>query len=306
MKAGPLDAESLARLQALHEASPLLIALFDPSDQLRYANPAFRAAYDVEAGESLSWSALMRRNHARGSGARIQTDDIERWLATALSRRGKQPFRAFEADLHGGRWVWMTETLDPRGWMLCVASDITVLHSDQRMLRQAHAVAQRAALTDPLTHISNREHILQLFEQAVAAAKTSAAPCCVAIIDLDHFKSINDRYGHLFGDLVLVDFARRTQKQLRRGDGFGRLGGEEFMVVLADTALDQAQTVLERLARRISQPRPLADLQQFRYTLSCGVTRVHADDAARAVYLRADLALYEAKRLGRDRVQASA
>jgi diguanylate cyclase (GGDEF)-like protein len=302
----PPDAEALAVLLRMHETSPLPVALFDPSDRLRYANPAFRTSYDVPPGEPLTWAELMRRNHATGQGARIRTDDIDRWIATALSRRGKLPHRAFEADLTDGRWVWMGETVDAAGWMLCVACDITQLRSDERTLRQSRDVAVRAALTDPLTHVSNRKHILQVLADALQHAAVHDTPCCVAILDLDHFKWINDSHGHPFGDEVLVDFARRVQEQLRRSDGFGRLGGEEFMVVLPELALDGARDVLDRIRDHVGQPHAVAGRPDFRYTLSAGVAQVQPHEGAHRIYLRADRAMYEAKRRGRNRVCAAA
>ncbi|MEF7614414.1 diguanylate cyclase [Aquincola sp. MAHUQ-54] len=303
--APPPDTEAHAALLALHHASPLVVGLFDPADRLRYANPAFRQAYDLAEGEAPTWAELMRLNHRRGKGAAIRSDDIERWIATALSRRGKVPHRAFEADLCDGRWLWMQEHLDAAGWMLCVACDITQLRSEERLLRQARDVAQRAALTDPLTHVSNRLHILQLLDAAVAKARSEAAPCCLAILDLDHFKGINDRHGHPFGDAVLVDFARRVQALLRRSDCLGRLGGEEFMVLLPELTLDGAREVLERLPAHVAEPHRVAERQEVCYTLSAGLTMLLPGDSAHSAYQRADRAMYEAKRRGRNQVRVS-
>jgi PAS domain-containing protein len=87
----------------LYEQSPLCVALFDASDTVRYANPAYSNIYGTESIIGLTWADLMRRSHARGLGSAIQTNDFEAWLASTRSRRGKLPFRTFEADLTDGR-----------------------------------------------------------------------------------------------------------------------------------------------------------------------------------------------------------
>ena len=103
------------QLLASQQDSPLLVALFDAGDQLRFANAAFRQSYGLGPDEQPTWAEMMLRSHAKGVGALINTNDITNWLVSARSRRGKLPFRAFEADLCDGRWVWMTETLRTDG-----------------------------------------------------------------------------------------------------------------------------------------------------------------------------------------------
>lgn len=284
--------------------SPLLVALFDEQDVLQYANPSFCHAYGVAEGEQLSWANLMRRNHAQREGSLIETDDIETWLHQVSARRGKLPVRSFEADLCDGRWIWMTETLLHNGWMLCQACDVTQLRHDERALRQALQRAVRDKQTDTLTQISSRSHILRLLQRDLKRLAVSGRPLCLAVLDLDHFKQINDQYGHPFGDRVLVNFAARVQRQLRRSDRFGRLGGEEFLLILPDLQPHDATTVLTRLCEDIAQPVSLGEQPVFRYTVSIGLTLAHPDETADRVYARADRALYLAKQGGRNRVMA--
>jgi diguanylate cyclase (GGDEF)-like protein len=281
--------------------SPLLVALLDADDQLRFANPAFRSAYGLDDGELLSWSALMCRNHAQRKGAYIETHDIETWLSTIRSRRGKLPFRAFEADLCDGRWIWMTETLRADGWMLCVASDITVLKSGERSMRQQRDVALRAAQTDGMTGISNRAHIMDLLRDSIDERQHRAAPCGVVLLDLDHFKRVNDSYGHPAGDAVLKDFAHTVQRSLRRDDGFGRLGGEEFLLLFRGMSPKNLGSVVSVLLNVVRQRHPLPAHPEFGYTCSAGMTELRLGDDVRSVYKRVDEALYQAKGAGRDR-----
>lgn len=291
-------AETLLDLQ---EDSQLLVALFDAQDVLRYANKAFRQAYHAEPDGRLNWADMMRACHRDGRGAVIEAEDIEAWLASVISRRGKLAYRAFEVDLSDGRWIWVTETSQLHGWMLLVASDITCLRQDSRSLRQAHAKALAAAQTDPLTGLSNRRHGMQLLQGALAHSETW--PLCVAVLDLDDFKRINDELGHIAGDLVICDFARQLQASIRREDGCARIGGEEFLLILPAAAGAQAGAILERLLGRVRRARPLPDHPERGYTCSVGLAEAVWGEAADDLLQRADAALYQAKAAGRDRVE---
>jgi len=284
----------------LHEDSPLLVALFDEHDRLRHANPAWRQAYFIEAGAQPTWAEIMRDNHAHKHGAAIDTDHIEAWIASISARRGKTPFRAFEADLCDGRWLWMTETVQAQGWMLCIGSEITSLRQDSRALRMAHTKALAAAQTDNLTGLSNRRHGMQLLQDALN--HTELWPICVAAIDLDHFKQINDSLGHAAGDRVICDFASQMQAGSRREDGCARIGGEEFLLILPAAGLPQAQAIVERLLSRVRQSRPLPEHPDHGYTCSAGLAQAIWGETAEALLGRADKALYLAKAEGRNRI----
>jgi diguanylate cyclase (GGDEF)-like protein len=171
-------------------------------------------------------------------------------------------------------------------------------------LRHRRAL-MRLAREDVLTGMPNRGHTAQL---ATAALEAAAAhqPLTLAIIDLDHFKSINDRCGHAAGDYVLKEFARVSRGSLRAGDILGRWGGEEFLLILPDTTLDAALASVDRLralALAIQVPSSPAD-NPVRITFSAGLATTA--DGARSldeIIARADAALYEAKNQGRDLVR---
>jgi diguanylate cyclase len=290
-------------LLALYEDSQLLVAIYDDKDILRYANPAFIKAVDTEPNGHSTWADMMRSNYAFERGAVINTDNFEHWLASAMSRRGKQPFRAFEADLRDGRWIWMTETVNADGWMLNVASDITNLKQNERELRQAHTIALRASQTDVLTGISNRRHIMQLLEQALKESAERDESLCVAMFDLDYFKSINDKFGHDIGDAVLCDFAKLLQASSRRQDGCGRIGGEEFMLVLPGVSLSLAQGIIERLLDIVRASVPVNKKPALRYKTSVGLAGARKGENMASIMRRADMALYAAKAAGRDRLE---
>lgn len=247
-----------------------------------------------------SWAELIRAGVERGVGTRIQTDDLDAWLQSTGSRRGKVPYRQFEVDLVDGRWVLMTETVDRHGWMLCLAVDVTDLGKDHRALRMARDLAQRAALVDGLTGIGNRSFVLGKLGDALHPAE---APPWVALLDLDHFKSINDQLGHAAGDAVLKHFAGLLQQQLRRADACGRIGGEEFLVVLHDVDQRGAEDTLQRLLQQVRDTEVPVGETGLRYTFSAGLTQARCGERPEEIMSRADQALYAAKHAGRNRCE---
>lgn len=242
----------------------------------------------------------MARSHAARVGALIVTSDFPAWLTSTRSRRGKIPYRAFEANMCDGSWHWITESMRPDGWMLCVASDITELMVSGRALRQSRDLALRAAQTDPLTGISNRAHIIAQLEQRLEQVRRRKQLCGIALIDLDDFKSINDRYGHATGDLVLQHFARTVQLSLRHEDGFGRIGGEEFLLLFPRIDAASLESIVERIMMELRSACALLEHPDVRYTFSAGLGILQADDTSSSVYRRVDKAMYQAKENGRN------
>jgi len=120
-------------------------------------------------------------------------------------------------------------------------------------------------------------------------------------LDLDHFKRVNDSYGHPAGDAVLKDFAQTVYRSLRRDDGFGRVGGEEFLVLFRGMTPKDLGSVVSVLLNVVRQRRPLPAHPDFAYTSSAGMTEIRLGDDVRSVYKRVDEALYEAKGAGRNR-----
>lgn len=294
-------------LERLREKTPVLIAAYDGEDHLRYANHAFRVAYGVEQDESPTWSELMRRCFQRKVGPIIPTRDFETWLTTARSSRGKLAVRHTELKLHDGRWILLTESTCDDGWMLCISCDITAVRADARTVRVARDQAIQDSHTDDLTGVANRRFVTARIDDMLARKGLelgAGTTGCVCVLDLDNFKYINDRYGHQAGDLILRDFAGRINAQVRRSDCFGRVGGEEFVLVLPDTALEDALRIVNRMLAMVRTSRPLAERPDFGYSFSAGVAAVRPGDTFSTIYGRADKALYSAKMAGRNRAQA--
>lgn len=286
------------------EFSDVLFAVFDENDVLIYANKLFRDTFFLEQTEHPLWADLMRRNFHARRGTVVAERDFELWLQGTLSRRGKVPFRAFETDVHDGRWLWMTETVDEDGWMVCIASDITALRAQGRLLRQQRDIALRRSLTDDLTGIANRRYLMDRLDDILSGDNLSAAasPGCFAILDLDNFKQVNDRFGHFAGDRVLIEFAREISALVRRTDCFGRLGGEEFGLVLPGATVEEALEIINRMLGHVRALRPFPEHPDFAYSCSAGVSAVLHGEAQSEVYARSDMALYRAKREGKNRV----
>ncbi|WP_319519423.1 GGDEF domain-containing protein [uncultured Martelella sp.] len=294
----------LKKFLRLMEIADAFFAVFDEHDRLVLANRHYREVFFVGPDEYPDWPTLMRRNFHARRGTVISSPDFELWLKGTLSRRGKVPFRAFETDVHDGRWLWMTETVDEDGWMMCLANDITELRTQGRSLRQERDLALRTSLTDDLTGIANRRFVMErLSEMMTRAGGSPEIPIgCFAILDVDNFKQINDRFGHSVGDQLLIDFAQKISAGVRRTDCFGRLGGEEFGLVLPRMTPLAAMAVVEAMLREVSTHRPLPMHPEFRYSFSAGIAPARCDEDQSVLYARADAALYTAKRTGKNKV----
>lgn len=296
--------EIFEQLLHLSGRTETLIAVYDGHDRLRYANSAFRSVYFIEPDEIPLWPDLMRRNFELARGTVIRTSNFDEWLRSTQSRRGKIGYRAFETDLCDGRWFWMTEAVQKNGWMLCIASDITSLRVHGRTVRQDRDQAIKASYTDELTGVANRRFVMARVDDMLTAARHGNNGC-LAVFDIDNFKHINDRLGHHAGDVVLRDFAHRIHQNVRRSDCFGRIGGEEFLLVMPATGPEDAIAMVECMLTVIRFSRPLPESPDFSYTCSAGIAACASSDSASELYRRADQALYAAKLSGRDRVRAA-
>ncbi|MFO8155331.1 MAG: diguanylate cyclase [Pseudomonadota bacterium] len=169
---------------------------------------------------------------------------------------------------------------------------------------------EEMATTDPLTGLANRRRFLDAMAREYARLNRDPEHASgLLMLDIDHFKRFNDRYGHDIGDTVLVDFSRTVEAGLRGTDLVGRLGGEEFAVLLPDTGLAEACKAAEKLRRRVAAMATRAGDggEALHITTSVGVTVLAASDSgAEVAFQRADEALYRAKEGGRDRVEMNA
>lgn len=159
------------------------------------------------------------------------------------------------------------------------------------------------ATHDELTGLYNRRFILQRLEDQLQDVRRYHLPCSIALLDIDHFKNVNDRYGHGIGDLVLQGFASRIQGELRQGDVFARYGGEEFLLMLPMTELEAAGKLVDRLRQIIEESSIIQEPVSLRIQSSFGVAQMSPTEPVHDCISRADRALYRAKKGGRNRVE---
>jgi diguanylate cyclase (GGDEF)-like protein len=177
----------------------------------------------------------------------------------------------------------------------------TSLHS----LRRAGKELRHKVQTDALTGAASHSQAVATLQHALRVAQRDAKPLCIAMVDLDHFKNVNDTHGHLVGDEVLRDATARMRASVRDFDTVGRYGGEEFLIILENATLDTANVIAERMRRHVEEsPIQVKDMR-IRLTLSLGLAAAHKEDGVESLLERADAALYAAKAAGRNCVRVA-
>lgn len=191
------------------------------------------------------------------------------------------------------------------GLALLVLSVLTTIYIRRAVgaEREARRELQRFASTDELTGLPNRRSFMHALERALSrAAKDPDRTLCLAIFDIDHFKRINDRFGHPAGDEVIREVGVRAKNALRARDVVGRIGGEEFAILLPKADIVAAQAVCERMRAAMSAHPVRHDEHAIPFTASIGIAELQPGDDVDHLLARADTALYEAKTGGRDKV----
>lgn len=200
---------------------------------------------------------------------------------------------------------------DVRVALFAVAMDVTeqvhreqaLKHARQEAIEQA-AEAQKLAKTDTLTGLSNRRATFGWLESMMTCSLELDEPLAVLMFDIDHFKRINDAYGHQTGDVVLCKVAEIARAHIRAEDLVGRIGGEEFVCILSGVGGREARGLAERLCRAVAQGTERASCPKT--TISVGLALLRAGDTVETIMRRADVALYEAKENGRNQVRRAA
>jgi diguanylate cyclase (GGDEF)-like protein len=238
--------------------------------------------------------------------ARTRRQGISEILRQIGVDGGMQPLRlplVFEENLLGILWIWGKGLTKPDLPIMSIfAKQIGVSLERARLFQEV----QSLALTDPLTGLQNRRSLFELGRVELARAKRMKRSFCCMMLDLDHFKKVNDEYGHLIGDHVLQEFARRCKDSVREVDLVARYGGEELIILLPETDRPTSMQVAERLRISIaSEPINVFD-KELSVTVSIGVaTQDENTTDLETLIARADQAMYIAKHKGRNRVAMS-
>ena len=278
-------------------AIPDGFAYYDRDDRLRIFNEQYRTFYSRSADlmvPGASFEEIIRGGVARGQYQEAIGRE-EEWIAQRLAAH-RNPGGPIEQQLDDGRWLRIEERRTLDGGTVGVRIDITEAKQREMQL-------ERLAVTDPLTGISNRRSFLDRLQREHEAICRDGGVMALLLIDVDHFKRINDNYGHAVGDQVLRQLATTISDELRGQDAVCRYGGEEFSVFLSETSIGGAHSTAERIRLAVERARFSFNKQDVRMTVSIGGTQCDSrDQRYEDALVRADRALYRAKDSGRNQV----
>ncbi|MFD1704413.1 diguanylate cyclase [Methylopila henanensis] len=290
-------ADERAEMRAVLESLPVGVELYDRDFNALFYNSASDALFDY-AGVAIAhhdhwWRLAFPDAEARRS-ARGE------WRRTVAAARA-DPSRAHMAE-------WTVRTRDGGDRVIqffyrFLGERYALVLWDVTEQRRLEAELRSAARTDALTGAANRRRFVERLAHDVAAARAGGGPLALIVLDIDHFKAINDRFGHAAGDDALRAVAERAARALRRDDMLARVGGEEFAALLPRAGRAEAQAVAERLHAAVAGAPIVAGAVTLGVTVSLGVALLRDDDRAPDdLFARADAALYAAKASGRNRV----
>lgn len=261
-----------------------------------YANRATSALLKSDANSLLG---ALEESHLPPDQAQRVLESDDRVLRRGESTRGEFVIEA-ERGLQQAFLEFKHPLRDKRGrvvGLVGLSTDVSELHRLQREL-------EHAARIDELTGVYNRRALFEYAEQDFAHSRRHGRPFSLLIIDIDRFKQINDTYGHPVGDRIIRSVADQTRLAVREVDRLGRIGGEEFVVLLPETDVEQAAEIAERVRLAAMKPTELQSGVSLKPTVSIGVASLFPEDrAVHDLYQRADEALYRAKEGGRNKVE---
>jgi diguanylate cyclase (GGDEF)-like protein len=291
-------AEQLAALREIVDVLNVGIVVLDKDGHVRFMNRVFRYFWrvpdDMITGD-LTFGQLMR--HGRGMRAYAMTHErAEEYLVKQMDLIRSGEDRPLQMRLaNGGMIQFRCKTL-PRGGHLLSYGNVSELAKEA-------AAFERLACLDGLTGLNNRRHFMTLAEMEWSRFKRYGRPLALLMMDIDFFKSVNDRYGHDVGDEVIKTVGNIVQNHKRTSDIVGRIGGEEFALLLPEATSDNAAAAGERFRRLVAECSFDGGGERVSVTLSVGVGASQDQTSGiEQIMKEADIALYEAKRSGRNQV----
>ena len=233
----------------------------------------------------------------------LDNDSVSRRHARVEIRNGMH----FLVDMNSTNGTYVNDEIvhdHPlrRGDQIKIGDTILKFLSGSDLESQYHETIYRMTIIDGLTSIHNKRYLIEQLEREISRATRHARPLALVMIDIDHFKDVNDTLGHLAGDQVLKDVAQLAKSRLRPDDVIARYGGEEFAIVLPETKLRGGILIAEQLRQMIEDEAFVFEGEEIQVTVSCGVSELEADWRCNDFLRDADRKLYEAKGSGRNRV----
>ena len=302
------------QFRAVVENVDKVIFRLDREGRWTYLNPAWEEAtgYSVARCVGQPWDA-----YAQGENPEEFGEWADPVLSGELVGSTRRMVRFRTAD-KGVRWMEISLQTLRDGQGASIGATGTMRDVDDRKRLEEHVLiakrraeerareASLLAATDDLTGLANRRAFGRHLERLIETSRHNGWELALAIFDVDHFKQVNDRYGHAVGDVVLQRVAARALGVVRSGDVVGRLGGEEFGILMPGATLAQAHAAADRLRQAIQAPARDGEEELPEVTVSIGIAAAQVDQSAAALSEEADRALYGAKRDGRNRVQIAA
>lgn len=287
--------------QAIFDSISAHIAVLDQDGMIEQTNAAWRRYMsDLDFEESIGRNYLVVLKDL--FAVPLSTvDAVAAGLATLAA--GDVPYFHVPEPIQClcGRW-WFTVKITP---VHDAAHRMVVTHEDVSALKRAELASLALANVDVLTGALSRQHFMTLAEQELARSLRYALPLVVLMLDLDHFKNVNDSYGHSTGDAVLQRFVQSVKGVLRESDLMGRIGGEEFAVLLPNTTQEGGCALANRIIGEVRANPVAFEGQSIAYTVSIGASFLTQQVSFGALLAECDAALYRAKKGGRDRLEVS-
>ena len=292
--------------QALVENTNDVIMVLDATPlsaggpKIVYVNPAFERLMGYRADEVIGRNPKFLQGPA--------TDDETRSQIRYAMRQQQSIRTQILNYAKDGSELWLDINFVPIFDETGALAYYAAIERDLTEHKKLQFALEDLARTDSLTGLANRQALMERAKGEFSRARRYSRALSVIMIDIDHFKSINDKYGHAGGDEVLRQLGQQCQSRLRDSDFLGRIGGEEFALLLPDTPQDKATHVAERMREELSETSiMLNDDIKLNITASFGVAAMNKDDPDfNTVLQRADAALYEAKHGGRNQVKSAA
>ncbi|MET1255002.1 GGDEF domain-containing protein [Aliikangiella maris] len=283
-------------------------AIYDENDMMIYCNHNYaQLLFDCSPidVQTKTFAQSIRLAHTQNQGIKINCKNVEQWILMAQNKRWQKQYRSFEIDLLDGRWLRMSEQVIGGKFLYAHITEITQNKELENELRKTKDKLFEKAYHDELTGIPNRRAFIERMNKEMNKSLRNDSPLIFFLFDIDHFKVINDKYGHLAGDSVLQSMCSLVLLQLRDYDFVARIGGEEFAIVFTDGSQQNILATIERIRILIEEAYFQYEDEVIQCTASFGGTTLHKEDKLETLMSRADINLYSAKQQGRNRIEFS-